>query len=135
MMKLIMMAILICCAGCSAPKEETPQAAAAVISELLQQRNYSTLFQERYSEWHKVEAEGVPPEVAISKLTALFEKQHDTLVDVYNQLAKAEFTINQNDIPQKTETGDVASATISLNGENIPYRLYKMKTGLWGFHL
>jgi hypothetical protein len=80
------MIILICCAGCFSAKTETPQGGAAAISNLLKKRDYNTLFQERYSEWYKVEAEGVKPEVAIKKLSALCDKQHDVLVNVFDQL-------------------------------------------------
>ncbi len=135
MLKVVMMIMLSCCVGCSATKTETPKDGAAAISDLLQKRNYSTLFQERYSEWYKVEAEGVEPEVAITKLSALCEKQYDMLVRVFDQLASAEFTLSRNEMPQKTETADVATAIVSVNGEDIPYRLYRMKNGLWGFHL
>lgn len=135
-MKAIIMTMLICCvAGCSATKKETPQDGAAAISDLLQKRDYSTLFQERYSEWHKVEAEGVEPEVAIKKLSAMWEKQHDMLASVFKQLASAEFALSKSEMPQKTETGDVATANVSVNGKDIAYRLYRMKNGLWGFHL
>ena len=135
-MKSIMMAILICCiTGCFAPKNETPQSAAEAISALLSNRDYSTLFQERYSEWHKVEAEGVEPEVAIKRLSAMWEKQHDMLVKVFDQLASSEFTLSKSEMPQKTETGDVATATISINGKDMSYSLYKMNNGLWGFHM
>ena len=135
-MKSLMMAILICCiTGCFAPENETPQGAAAAISDLLSNRDYSTLFQERYSEWHKVEAEGVEAEVAITRLSAMWEKQHDMLASVFKQLASAEFALSKSEMPQKTETGDVATANVSVNGKDITYRLYRMKNGLWGFHL
>lgn len=135
-MKALMMTMLICfVVGCSATKKETPQDGAAAISDLLLKRDYSTLFQERYSEWHKVKTEGIEPGVAIEKLSAMFEKQHDMQVSVFKQLASAEFTLSKSEMPQMTETGDVAAATVSVNGKDITYRLYRMKNGLWGFHL
>ncbi len=135
MMKGILLAVVMCCLGCSAVKSETPQEGATAIGDLLKKRDYSTLFQQRYSEWHKVEAQGANPEVAIKKLSAAWEKNHDMLVKLFEQLTTAEYTLSKNDMPQKTETGDVATANVSLGEKKIPYRLYKMKNGLWGFHM
>ena len=56
------------------------------------------------------------------------------LLSVFKQLASAEFTLSKSDTPNQQETGDVATATITLNGKDIPYQLFKMKNGLWGFH-
>ncbi len=134
-MKALIMALLICCFGCSAAKTETPQRGARAIGDLLKARDYSTLFQERYCEWYKVEAQGMAPDAAIKKLSARHETQHDLLVALFDQLSAAEFTLSRSDTPQETETGDVATATVTLEGRDIPSRLYKMKNGRWGFHL
>lgn len=114
---------------------ETPQEGATAILKMLKARNYSDLFQQRYSEWHKVEAEGVKPEVAIKKLSTIWEKNYDMLVKLFEKLSNAQFKITKNDNPQKTETGDIATSTVTIGEKKIPYRLYKMKNGLWGFHM
>ena len=135
MIKYFLISMLLCVnAGFCATEQETPQDAAGTIAGLLEKRDYSTLFEQRYTEWYKVEAEGVAPEAAIKKLSSRWEKQHGMLLSVFKQLASAEFTLSKSDTPNQQETGDVATATITLNGKDIPYQLFKMKNGLWGFH-
>ena len=114
---------------------ETPNEAATAIHDLIQNKNYEVLFPKRYTEWHKVEKEGVPPEKAIARLSGMFEKQHEILLSVYAQLKEAEFTLSETEIVQPTETGKMASATVTVRGKEIPFRLYEMKDGTWGFHL
>lgn len=139
MLRPILACLLLgCCAGtfAAAPeKAETPQEGAKAILELLKARDYDTLFRQRYSEWHKVEAEGKDPKAAVKKLAARWEKRHEAMVDLFTKLAAAEFEPGKNERPQKTETDELATATISLNGRDIPYSLYRMKNGRWGFHL
>lgn len=114
---------------------ETPQEGAKAILTLLKERNYTDLFQKRYSEWYKAEAEGMKPEAAIERLSARWEKNHDMMVKLYEQLASSEFELSKNEMPQETETGDIATAMVSIGEKKVPYCLYKMKSGLWGFHL
>lgn len=114
---------------------ETPKEGAAAILQLVTDRNYSVLFQQRYCEWYKVEAEGVEPEKAINKLSSMWEKNHEMMVQLYKQLANADFELSKNEKPQETETGDVATATVLIGEKKVPYSLYKMKSGRWGFHL
>lgn len=114
---------------------ETPQEAAKAIHDLLETENYAELFPARYSEWHKVAAEGVAPEQAIEKLAGMFKKQREPLLAIYSQLADADFTLGDYEYAQVTETGKVATATVKLGEREIPFKLYEMKNGLWGFHL
>jgi len=133
---LIMLAI--CCAfGAVAEtaKVETPKQGAITILKMLKERNYTDLFHQRYSEWYKVELEGMDPDKALKMLSSRWERNYDTMINLFEQLADSDYTISKTESPQKTETGDVATATVSIGGRKIPYRLYKMKNGLWGFHL
>jgi hypothetical protein len=114
---------------------ETPNEGASVIHELIKERKYDILFPTRYSEWYKIEKEGIGKEEAVAKLSKMFEKQHGVLLSVYKQLSEATFTISEKENPQVSETGKVASATIELGSKEIPFKLYEMKDGTWGFHL
>ena len=114
---------------------ETPQEAAKAIHDLIQAENYAELFPTRYSEWHKVEAEGVAPEKAIERLSAMFKKQREPMLSIYSQLAEAEFELSTKEKPQVSETGNIATATVKFGEREIPFKLYEMKSGLWGFHL
>lgn len=114
---------------------ETPQEGAAAILSLLKERNYTELFTTRYTEWYKAEAEGVPQEAAVKKLSSLMERGYDQMVEVFTGLSTAEFEFSTYDLVQQTETGETATATVILGEKQIPYTLYKMKNGLWGFHL
>lgn len=132
--RVVAIAIIVFCCAMKAAAE-TPQEGAAVILNLLEGRNYSDLFQQRYSDWYKVEAEGVEPEAAIKKLSGFMEKNYDTLIILFENLAHTEFEISTREKSRETEAGDVATATIAIDGKEIPYRLYKMKNGLWGFDM
>jgi len=114
---------------------ETPQEGAATMFKLLKERNYSELFQQRYAEWYKVAAEGREPAEAIKQLSSVWERNYDMMVSLYEQLAGAEYEMGKTDAPQQTETGETATGSVSIGGKTIPYTLYKMKSGLWGFHL
>ena len=114
---------------------ETPQEGASKILKFLKAKNYSDLFQQRYTEWYKAEEAGMKTEKAIDKLSARWEKNHEMMVNLYEQLSKAKFEFSKNQNPQKTETGDVATAKVTIAGKQVPYRLYKMSNGLWGFHM
>lgn len=133
MKKRILFAMIMCCAlGAVA---ETPKEGASAILKLLEAREYSTLFQQRYSEWYKVETEGKDPAEAVRKLSARWERNYAMMVDLFVQLSSADFQISRTDTPQESETGEVATGTVLIGGKDIPYQLYKMKNGLWGFHL
>jgi hypothetical protein len=114
---------------------ETPQEGAMAILKLLEERDYDSLFKKRYSEWYKVEAEGKNPEEAIQKLSSIWERNHDKMVNLFEQLAHAEYELSRIGSPLITETGAVATGIISLEEKKVPYLLYEMKSGLWGFHM
>ena len=114
---------------------ETPQEGAKAICELVKAQNYSELFTTRYSEWYKVENEGIPADKAIAQLSRGYKKQHEMILSVYTQLAEAEFELSERAKPQVSETGEIATATVKLGEKERPFKLYKMKNGLWGFHM
>ena len=114
---------------------ESPQEASSTILKLLKDKNYSDLFQQRFTEWYKAEAEGIETQTAIKKLTPRWEKNHGIMVNLFEQLSQSEFTLTKDEKYLKTETGDVATAKVTIQGKEIPYRLYKMKNGLWGFRM
>ena len=132
-MKRTLIALVMC--GAFGATAETPQEGATAILKLLKDRNYTDLFSQRYSEWHKVEASGKTPEEAVKKLSALWERNYDMMVTLFEQLSKAEYKLSKSEIQQKSETGDMATGTVSIGDKTIPYRLYKMKNGRWGFHM
>ena len=114
---------------------ETPKQGAEAMLKLLKERNYADLFQKRYTEFYKAEKEGVKPAQAIKQLSAMWERNHDMMLKLFEQLAKANFEMSKTERPQPSETGDIATCTIVMGEEKIPYQLYKMKTGLWGFRM
>lgn len=113
---------------------ETPQAAARAIHQLIQAENYVELFPARYTEWYKFEQQGIAQDQAIAQLARGFQGQRALILSVYSQLAKAEFKLSQRDNPQISENGKIATASVRLRDKEIPFTLYQMKNGLWGFH-
>jgi hypothetical protein len=113
---------------------ETPQAAARAIHQLIQAENYAELFPTRYSEWYKFEQQGIARDQAIAQLARGFQAQRALILSVYSQLAKAEFELRQRDNPQISENGKIATASVKLGDKEMPFTLYQMKNGLWGFH-
>ena len=65
----------------------------------------------------------------------MFEKRHETFLNIYTQLPVAEFTISERDTPQVSETGIVATAVVKIGSKEVPFTLYQMKNEKWGFHL
>ncbi|MEX0326767.1 MAG: hypothetical protein AB3N33_11840 [Puniceicoccaceae bacterium] len=113
---------------------ETPNQAAAAILSLLEEKNYDSIFTTRYTEWYKVEAAGVEPAVALEKFSKRWEKQYDMLISVYQQLKDAEFQFESSEIKQPGETGRVAVTTVKLGEKELPFKLFEMENGTWGFH-
>jgi hypothetical protein len=130
---MVVVALVLCCAVTAAA--ETPKEGAAEILKLLADKNYTELFPARYTEWYKTEEDGAEPEVAVEKLAGMWEKNYAMMTELFTQLTEADFVITQDEQHQKTETGDVATATVTIGGQEVPYRLFKMNNGLWGFHL
>ena len=114
---------------------ETPQEGAKAIYELIKAENYAELFPTRYSEWYKVENEGIASDKAIAQLSRGYQKNHEMILSIYRQLAEAEFELSQREKPQVSETGEIATATVKMGEKERPFKLYKMKNGLWGFHM
>lgn len=115
-------------------RAETPQAGAQAIHALILAENYVELFTTRYSEWYKVEQQGMDPDRAIAQLTRGYQAQRELLLSVYAQLSEAQFALSQSAHPQTSENGSIATATVQLGDRHIPIKLYQMQNGLWGFH-
>ena len=130
----IAIALSILCSACS-KHSETPNEAATAIRDLIKEKKYDVLFSERYSEWYKVKEEGIGKDEAVAKLSGMLEKQYDVVVSIYDQLATSDFTISEKENPQEGETGKVASTVIKVGTREVPFKLYEMKDGTWGFHL
>ncbi len=116
---------------------ETPREGLKAIIELYKTKNFKKLVQERYSE---LERFGRTEDI-VNKLTEIFRKRYSNdkllarTVSFLERALKAKPLIVKREDPQKGETGDVAKFKVVLNSRTVEYRLYKMKTGLWGFHL
>lgn len=119
--------------GALSTAAETPQEAATTILNLLKERNYEALFQQRYSQWHRVKAEG--GDAAITKLSAVWERDYDKALLLFQQLSTADYKLGKSERPRTGETGEIATATVSIDGEALPYQLFRMKSGLWGFQM
>ncbi len=133
MKTLLILAIALICSNTL--QAETPQEASKAIHALLVAKDYKTLFTTRYSEWHKVAKDGVEPDKAVEKLSSMFEKKHVILVDLYKSLSTAKFEMGKNEHAQESETGKTATAQVPIGDKEIPFTLYEMKNGKWGFHL
>ncbi len=130
--RLLLLIVFLTGAGLSA---ETPREGAKAILELVKDRNYAVIFNERYAEWHKVEDAKRRPEEAIQKLSLGWELNRDMVLSIFKQLSKADYEIGTNPDPQESETGEIAVTTVIIGDRTIPYQLYKLKSGLWGFHM
>lgn len=130
----IAIALSILCSACS-KHSETPNEAAAAIRDLIKEKEYDILFPERYSEWYKTKEEGIGKDEAVAKLSGMLEKRHELIVSIYDQLVTADFTVTEEGNPQESETGKVASTVIEVSTREVPFKLYEMKDGTWGFHL
>ena len=114
---------------------ETPQEGAKAIRALIEAKKYEELFKTRYSEWHKVAKAGVSEEEAIVKMSKRFDLQHKVMMDLYGVLSTAKFEMGKAEIVQESETGKTATAKVKIGDKEIPFTLYEMKNGKWGFHM
>ena len=130
--RLILILCLFCAVALSA---ETPREGAKAIHKLIKDRDYSELFQTRYSEWFTLEDANKRPEEAIEKLGSVWELNRDVVLSIFKQLSKADFEISENPNPLENETGEVATADVQIGQREVPYKLYKMTNGLWAFHM
>ena len=103
--------------------------------ELVKERNYTVIFTERYAEWHKVEDAKRRPEEAVQKLSSGWELNRDMILSIFKQLSKSKFELGTNPDPQESETGEIATTYVIIGDRKIPYTLYKLKSGVWGFHM
>ena len=113
---------------------ETPKEASKAILELLNKKDYDSIFRKRYTEIHKAKTEDQVKKV-IKSLSKAWSKNHQMFVQMFTELSKKEFTISDHKHAQKTETGRKATATIKMGKKEFPYNLYEMKNGTWGFHM
>jgi hypothetical protein len=114
-------------------RAETPNDAAKVILELVTSENYSDLARNRYAEWYKAELEKTDAEEAIARLSAIWKKRREVLLSAYTQLTTAEFTLGQTATPLPSETGETATAKMTMGTKTVNFTFYRMKTGVWGF--
>jgi hypothetical protein len=114
---------------------ETPQEGLKEILNLYKTKNIDELVKKRYTELHKAKSETEVQQV-IDMLTRQVtnEKSQKRLTDFFESILNVEPVISKQDPKyiQETETGDLAKFK-APSGRT--YRLFKMKTGLWGFHL
>ena len=114
---------------------ETPQEGASEIFELLKKEDYESIFKTRYAERYKIEKEDMSAEEAIQKLSKPWKRNYVLYLEVYEQLSKAEFKLSKTDNPQVSQTGEVAVTDVLIQGNKVQFKLYKMKSGYWGFQL
>ena len=132
-MKKVIIALLIAMFTLSA-NAETPNEASKAILELIKKKDYESIVRKRYSEIHKAKTEEEVKRV-IDMLSKRWGKDNQIVISIFEQLSTAKFTTSKNNNPQKTETGRIATASFKLGDKTIPYKLYEMKNGLWGFHM
>ncbi|MDH5525479.1 MAG: hypothetical protein OEY01_16035 [Desulfobulbaceae bacterium] len=131
---LIVLTLLFLIGFAVTAQAETPREASKAILELLTAQNYEKLFRTRYCELYKAKSEGEVSK-AIKILSAYWEKDHETMINLFEQLSNGDFLISKHEYAQVTETGQKATCQVTLGQKNIPYTLYEMKNGLWGFHM
>lgn len=114
---------------------ETPKEGIAEILNLYKTKDVEKLVKERYTELHKAKTEKEVKQV-IDMLKGLVsdEKTLKRLTDFLSELQLVEPVLSKQDPKyiQETETGDIAKFK-AKSGRS--YRLFKMKSGKWGFHL
>lgn len=112
--------------------DETPEEGLSEILNLYRMRDFETLVRERYAELYKAKTEA-----DILSVIALFGRRfsnNETLDEVISFLAIASEDspeVSNDYEPQISETGEIAVFMVDKE----TYTLYKMKTGVWGFHL
>jgi hypothetical protein len=118
-------------------QEETPAEGAAAILALLKDEDYTTLVRERYSEWERALSmpEADSPEQMTEEIASRLARHRDRMIDIYEQLAEADFTVQENESPQPGESDRMAVASFTYDGRELEARLYLMEDGHWGFHL
>ena len=111
---------------------ETPEEGLQIILELYQARNFETLVLERYAELYKANSEN-----EIASVIAFFERRFSNeeklneVTSFFMVALEGSPEISNDYESQISETGEIA---IFIVGD-VTFTLYKMKTGLWDFHL
>ena len=90
-----MLVLILALIGSVSLQAESPQEGAKVIHDLIEAKDYKTLFTTRYSEWHKAAKEGVKEEDAVAKLSKMFEKKHEIMLGLYKELSAADFEMGE----------------------------------------
>lgn len=115
---------------------ETPKEGLKAIIKLYKSQDFEKLVKERYSELHKAKNEkDVQKVIEMLKKRFSQEKKREQMISFLESALKSPPKEIKNEKPQKTESGNIAKFKIEMKGRTIEYKLYKMKTGLWGFHL
>ena len=114
---------------------ESPQEALLEIKKLYETKNFTKLVKDRYSEIFKADS---PDEVnkVIDMLTKRFAKEKNLRITLsfLNAAVKVEPKVQFNPSPNENEDEHMAVFQVSMHGNEIDYKLYKMKNGKWGFH-
>lgn len=111
---------------------ETPKEALQVIIDLYKSSDFDTLIRKRYAEIHKAKSDG-----DINKLIARHTKRFSNkkllgkAIQFYESALRSTPRIITNKNPQITETDKMAEFPLDKN----VYKLYLLKTGVWGFHM
>ncbi|MCM8531885.1 MAG: hypothetical protein NE330_12040 [Lentisphaeraceae bacterium] len=114
---------------------ETPKDGLSAILSFYKNKQIETLVKERYTELYKAKNEKDLKKIVtfLSEL-ANDEKFMKEFSSFFEELLKTEPKLSKQDPEyiRETETGDIAKFK-AKSGRT--YRLYKMKSGKWGFHL
>ena len=115
---------------------ETPKEAAKALKALYETKNFEKLVKERYTELHKAKTDKDVQKV-IDMISGQFSKEKNLkmILSIYDQLINVEPTVEDNPKPQQGESGKVAVFKVKFGDKEIPFKLYQMKNGKWGFHL
>lgn len=132
--KSIIFLLLLFIAGSSFA--ETPKEAAKALRALYESKNFDKLVKERYTELHKAKSDKDVQKI-IDMISGQFsnDKNLKMILGIYDQILNTEPTIKENSQPQKSESGKVAIFKVKFGDREIPFKLYQMKNGKWGFHL
>ena len=115
---------------------ETPKEAAKALKALYEAKDFEKLVKERYTELHKAKNDKDVQKI-IDMISGQFsnEKNLKMILTIYDQLINTEPTIEEKANPQKSESGKVAVFKVKFGDKELPFKLYEMKNGKWGFHL
>ena len=105
------------------------------IKALYEAKNFEKLIKERYSEIHKAKDDAeVEKIIGFMKKRFGNEKNLNMVLKIYEGAEKVEPVIMKNPSPNESEDENMAVFKIKFHGKELPFNLYQMKNGKWGFH-